>query len=275
MIKLPKIIKADGTKEQFNPAKLEKSLLKSGATSDIVNMVIDHVKNEITDGMTTAHIYKHAFFLLNKSHKPIARRYSLRRAVMTLGPTGFPFEKYVAKILNEGGYTVLTDQVVEGGCVEHEVDIIAWNEAKLIMAEAKFHNELGIKSDLKVALYIKARFDDLREVTHNYGKRRSVDEAWLVTNTKFTTTAIKYGMCKGLTMIGWNYPSKGNLQDMIEDGDLEPITCLTSLSKASLRTLIEKGVVLCKDLRENLSILSAAGLSKHEIDDVRAEIKLI
>ena len=42
-----------------------------------------------------------------------------------------------------------------GHCVEHEVDVMAWNENKLIIAEAKFHNAIGLKSDLKVALMLK------------------------------------------------------------------------------------------------------------------------
>ena len=70
-------------------------------------------------------------------------------------------EKYIAKIFQAWGYETLTDQTILGNCVSHEIDIIAWNNEKLIMVEAKFHNELGTKSDVKIALYIKARFEDL------------------------------------------------------------------------------------------------------------------
>ena len=75
---------------------------------------------------------------------------------------------------------------------------------------------MGTKSDLKVALYVKARIDDLKQNVFNYGgKDRQLDEGWLVTNTKFSSTALHYGLCNNMTMIGWNYPEKGNLQDMI------------------------------------------------------------
>lgn len=268
----PIVIKADGSREQFNETKLRSSLTRSGASPTSVEDVMKHTLKELEENMTTAQIYKHAFFLLHKLEKPAAKRYSLRRAVMELGPTGFPFEKYVAEIFKDRGYSTLTDQIVEGGCVSHEVDLVAWNDTKLIMAEAKFHNELGTKSDLKVALYVKARFDDLREKTFFYGKRRLVDEAWLVTNTKFTTMAISYGECKGLTMVGWNYPLKGNLQDMIEDGDLHPITCLTSVSKREIVDLVSRGVVLCKQLRGGEDLLRSAGLSPMQIKDVLEEI---
>lgn len=212
------IIKANGEREIFEPEKLRASLLKSGATPEVIEKVVSHVLPELHNDMTTADIYKHAFSILQGLSRPAARSYSLRRAVMDLGPSGFPFEDFVAKILEAKGFKCETRQTVLGGCVPHEVDIVAYNEKELVMIEAKFHNELGTKSDLKVALYIKARFDDLAENVFNYGgQNRKITSSWLVTNTKFSSTAIHYGVCKNLTMIGWNYPEKGNLQDMIEE----------------------------------------------------------
>lgn len=269
---MPYIIKADGSKELFNQQKLESSLARAQASPDIVAQIIDHLQTEIKAGTTTADLYKHAFFLLHKMEKRAAVKYSLRRALSDLGPTGFPFEKYVARIFQERGFTTLTGQQVKGGCVEHEVDVVAWNDEKLIMTEAKFHNELGIKSDLKIALYVKARFDDLREATYFYGKRRKLDEGWLVTNTKFTSTAIEYGMCKGLTMIGWNFPARGNLQQLIEDGNLHPVTCLSSLTRSQAAQLVSHGVVLCKELIGHNELLRNIGLTPDAVDAVTEEI---
>jgi len=212
------IIKASGEHEPFDQEKLRASLIRAKATQETAEKVVSHVNAELYDGMTTTDIYKHAFSLLHQWKKPSASRYAIRRAVMELGPTGFPFEKFVAEIFKANGFETLIDQEVLGGCVPHEIDVVAWNKKKLIMAEAKFHNQLGVKSDLKVALYVKARFDDLKENIFNYGgEDRHLTEGWLVTNTKFSSRAIHYGVCQGLTMIGWNYPEKGNLQDMIEE----------------------------------------------------------
>jgi hypothetical protein len=255
------IVKANGQKEPFNPAKLESSLLRSGADHETVDEIVIHIAKELKGGMSTSQIYRHAFFLLNKKQKPVAFRYSLRRAVMELGPSGFPFEDFVGHILREKGFEVLTGQRVLGGCVEHEVDVVAWNENKLIMAEAKFHNHLGIKTDVKTTLYVKARIDDLRETVFLYGVERKLDEGWLITNTKFTTTAIHYAECKGLTLIGWNYPKQGNLQDLIVDSGLHPITCLTSLSQAQKKMLLTRRIVLCRNLKEDPSILRSIGFS--------------
>ncbi|MBX4195512.1 restriction endonuclease [Candidatus Parcubacteria bacterium] len=212
------IVKESGMREAFEPAKLRASLLRAGADEDAVAAVMAHMMNELKDGMTTKDIYNHAFKILSDWKKPVAQKYSLRRALMEMGPTGFPFENLIAEVLKGQGFETLTDQTVLGGCVPHEVDVVAWNDKKLIMVEAKFHNELGTKTDLKVALYVKARIDDLKENTFSYGGRdRKLSEGWLITNTKFSSTAIHYGICQNLTMIGWNYPEKGNLEDMILD----------------------------------------------------------
>lgn len=212
------IIKADGSREIFDSSKLESSLKKAGATTEAIKQVVKHINDELVDGMTTKDIYEHAFSILKEWEEPVAKRYSLRHALMNLGPTGFLFEDLVAEILKAKGYEVQTRQNVLGGCVPHEVDVVAWDEKDLIMVEAKFHNGFGTKSDLKVALYVKARWDDLRENVFNYGgKDRKMTQSWLVTNTKFSSTAIHYGECQKMTMIGWNYPEKGNLEDLINE----------------------------------------------------------
>lgn len=268
------IVKANGERETFEPEKLRDSLLHSGATEEMVDDVLARILPELHDDMTTGEIYRQAFSLLQEISKPIARSYSLRRAVMDLGPSGFPFEDFIAEVMRARGFQCETRQTVLGGCVAHEVDIVAYNEKKLIMIEAKFHNELGTKSDLKVALYIKARFDDLRDNVFNYGgKDRHITDGWLITNTKFSSAAIHYGVCKDLTMIGWNYPEKGNLQDMIEEKALHPITCLASLSNADKKKLLMENIVLCSSIKENPELLNKFLGPTLEIGPIINEIK--
>ena len=267
------ILKASGKREKFESDKLRASLIHSGATEEATEKVLSHILPELHNDMTTSEIYRHAFSILQGISKPVARSYSLRRAIMDLGPSGFPFEDFVAEIFKAKGFKCETRQTVLGGCVPHEVDIVAYNDEKLIMIEAKFHNELGTKSDLKVALYIKARFDDLRKNVFDYGgKNRKITDSWLVTNTKFSSTAIHYGICQNLTMIGWNYPEKGNLQNMVEEEGLHPITCLTSLSDAHKRTLLIERVVLCSDIKKNPKLLNQFLGNSFNTDPVMSEI---
>ncbi len=274
MKRLVNITKADGTQELFEEQKLVESLKNAGGDAALIDTILTHLDGEIHEGMQTSEIYRHAFHLLRRHSMPVAIKYSLRRALSELGPDGFSFEKYIARIFEAWGYEAITDQTVFGGCVAHEVDVVAWNKEKLIFVEAKFHNEFILKSDLKVALYIKARFDDLKENSFNYGGiNRKMTEGWLITNTKFTDQAVKYAECKGLKLIGWNYPRKGNLQDIIETLRLHPFTCLTSLSNVHKKMLLTKGIVLCRDLIDHPNVLKEIGMPIQEAQKVFDEAR--
>lgn len=270
------VIKASGERELFNEKKLRDSLERAGAAPHEIETVIKHVNDELEDEMTTDHVYRHAFAVLKDLHNPRAvRRYSLRRALLDLGPTGFPFEKFLAQLFKSKGFETQNDQMMQGRCVTHEVDLVAWNHAKLVMVEAKFHNRVNEKSDLKVALYVKARFDDLSENQFDYGKRRLLDEGWLVTNTKFTENAIVYGECAGLTMIGWNHPAKGSIRDLIEDANLHPVTCLQNISHTERELLLNNGMVLCTQVVEAPSELTRLGIGREKAHAIITEARLI
>jgi len=267
------VLKSDGTKELFDVSKLEHSLKKAGASSRTVIDIINHIKEHLTGEISTHEIYRHAFELLHTEEAPVAVKYSLKRAIMDLGPSGFPFEDFIAEVFKNKGFNAETGKIVKGFCVEHEIDVVAWNDEKLIMVEAKFHNEPGTKSDLKVILYVKARFDDLHKMTFKYGKERQLDEAWLVTNTKFTSTAIEYGSCQGgIRMIGWNYPPIGNLHDMIIESKLHPLTCLVSMTGREKKVLLDQGIVLCKSITEKPELLDSIGITPPKIRKIMDEI---
>ena len=270
------VLKSNGDREPFNVLKLENSLLNAGVSPDNVQKIIQVVQSEMVDGMTTTEIYRHAFFLLHKMEKASAVRYSMRRALTELGPSGFPFEKFVAEIFKAQGYKIETDKMVKGFCAEHELDVIAYNDKKLIMTEVKFHNQNGIKSDLKVALYVKARFDDLRKMHFQYGGRDMVlSEGLLITNTKFTRSAISFAMCSGVSMVGWNYPANGNLHDLIVRYRMHPVTSLTTLSKEEKRYLVDHGSVICSTLLDQPEILHQAGFNQRRINAIIEEIQAL
>lgn len=217
------VVKADGTRELFEERKLNDSLIKAGASGEAREKIVRHIAGEVKNEMSTTDIYRHAFDLLHKFDQPIAKRYSLKRAMAALGPTGFPFEHFISDIFKAQGFETLTDQIVKGHCTDHEMDVVAWNAERLIMAEAKFHHEFGLKSDVKVALYIKSRFDDLYSEKFLYGgKERALTEGLLITNTNFTDKAIEYSVCAGVRLVGWNYPGHGNLHDMIIQSGVYP-----------------------------------------------------
>lgn len=236
-----RVQKADGKLEPFNELKLRSSLKRSGADDVVINSALSEVKNYLYDGIPTEKIYQLIFRLLERQSKALKQRYNLKQAIMNLGPTGYPFEIYVAGLLTHFGFQTSVSQKVFGKCISHEIDVVACKEQKKIMIECKFHNRPGSKSDIKVALYTYARFLDVRE-------KNNFQEAWLVTNTKTTSDALEYAKCMNFKVISWDYPSDFSLRYLVEKANLLPITVREDLPIAKKNTLLAKGKVFLKDL---------------------------
>jgi hypothetical protein len=274
------VTKTSGVRERFSLTKLRRSLIRSGADRKTSEMVVSRIAPEVRDGMKTLDIYKQAFSILRKNKFQVAIRYSLRKAVLELGPSGFPFEKYIAEVLRRKGYAARTGVVLPGACVQHEVDILLEKENKHIFVECKFHNQQGVKSDVKIALYVHARFLDLQKGHAAKEKATGKDtpkiyEGWLVTNTKLTLDAVQYAQCAGLRVISWDYPEKGNLQDLILETGVHPLTFLSTLSAKDKAELLARGVVMCRDLKKNPFHLRSIGLSDDQVKKVVAEVDLV
>lgn len=233
------IIKASGEKQKFNKRKLYQSIRRAGVRPSLAEKISKEIAKSIRPGMNTEKILDRTFRCLQRENPILAARYNLKRAIMELGPTGFPFEKYVAEILKEYGYSTKVGRTINGQCVNHEIDIVARKEKKHFMIECKYHNSRGIRSDVKVALYTYARFLDVKKLFH---------QVWLVTNTRCTSEAIRYSRCVGLKIISWRYPKNESLEYLIEKKGLYPITILPSLRKYARKKLAERRIILAKDL---------------------------
>ncbi|HEY9585910.1 MAG TPA: restriction endonuclease [Candidatus Paceibacterota bacterium] len=265
------IVKASGERELWDSQKLERSLRAAKASGDLAKEVVKHVEKDLRDGLRTSDIYAHAFSLLKQYDRPSAAQYSLRRAINELGPSGFPFERFVSEILRAEGYRTHVGTIIPGFCVSHEVDVIAEKQDERILVEAKFHNSSGIKSDVKVALYVAARFADIEKRFTREESHERFTHAWLITNTSFTSQAIQYGTCAGLALTGWNYPKGRTLQDLVQETRTHPVTCLTTLSPAHKTQLLNEGVVLCQDVVKDPTSLSRIGIGKARAASVLKE----
>ena len=266
------ITKASGEKAPFSPTKLRQSLERAGAGLAIVDLIIDEIEKQLVDGMSTKKIYSQAFSMLRKHSKPVAGRYKIKQAIMELGPTGYPFEKFVGEILKHQGYRTKVGVIVQGNCVTHEIDVEAEKDNKHFMVECKFHNRQGYKCDVKIPLYIRSRFEDVKtQWEKRKGHATKFHEGWVVTNTRFTEDAIRYGKCSGLILIGWDYPQQGSIRDRINLSGLHPVTCLTTLSKAEKQKLIDKMIVLCKELCERPEILEEMGIAPSRVSKIIEE----
>ena len=197
------ITKSSGEMAPYDAEKLRRSLLRAGAEHDAADRIVANVSGRITQGMSTRSLYRMAFRQLHKRSHRAAARYRLKQGILDLGPSGFPFERFVARILEHDGYSVKVGEVVQGQCVNHEVDVVADKDAQHFLVECKYHNTPGRICDVKVPLYIKARFLDVAEQWHKQPANGSRTlQGWLVTNTRFTSDALRYGQCAGLQALG-------------------------------------------------------------------------
>ncbi|MEX0680884.1 MAG: restriction endonuclease [Balneolales bacterium] len=266
------IIKASGLKTTFSEQKLRNSLEQSGATETQIESVIREVSGMLHDGISTKKIYRKAYEILRKSSYSQAARYKLKNAIMELGPSGYPFEKYIGAILEEQGFETNVSVETPGRCVTHEIDVVARKNRKVVLVECKFHNRPGVKCDVKIPLYIHSRFRDVVKVeAQNDHNQYDEYEGWIVTNTRFTEDALQYGNCSGMVMIGWDYPRKTSLKHRIGLSGLHPLTCLGSLNRREKDFLLQKGVVLCRHIMKRRDLLGELGLSVSRIDKVLGE----
>lgn len=227
--------------------------MNAGASDVVANEVAQSLALEVHEGMSSKSLYKRAFKMLKKRHRPSASRYKLKQAMLEFGNSGFPFEDFVAEILRSQGFEAKTRQLLQGVCVQHEVDVVAENDQQIIWVECKYHPMPESVSNIKIPLYIHSRFRDLAQ---NASKRsdhadKTVSNGWIVTNTRFSDDALQYGRCAGLHLVSWSYPSGGSLREMIDRAHLYPITCLTTLNRHEKDLLLNNGVVLCQALTDS------------------------
>ncbi len=255
------ITKKSGEVIPFDTVKLKRSFERSGASQEDIEAVIADLSDKVYDGISTKKLFQMAYSLLKQKSTEVAGRYRLKDAIMELGPTGFPFEKYLAELLKYQGYTTEVGTIVEGACVSHEVDVIAQKGDEKIMVECKFHANTHTKSDVKVTLYIHSRYNDvLKTWKQTDANNIQKYQGWVVTNTRFTEDAIQYGKCAGLHLVSWDYPSQGSLRERIDVSGLHPITVLQSITKKEKQLILENGIVLCRLLTaENLKIVGITG----------------
>ena len=268
------IEKFNGETEEFKVEKLKTSLRRSKATEGEINTVVENIMPTLYDGMSSKEIYKKAFSLLKKHNRISASKYSLKRAILDLGPTGFPFERLISALLREKGFKTKVGVILQGICVTHEVDVLAEKDGNSYAVECKFHSDPKAVSSVRIALYINSRFLDIQSYWNKSLERKShLKQGWLVTNTRFSSDAIDYSKCVGLQLLSWDYPDDNGIKHNVDEFALYPITTLTTLTKREKHLLIEKNIILTKELYNAPMLLEEIGISEKKRKRVLNEIK--
>jgi len=261
------IVKASGEVQAFDPSKVHHALMRAGAGDELADKIVKNIASRVKPGMTTKKIFQMTFKKLNKERPALASRFDLKRAIFRLGPAGYAFEHYTTALFSAMGYNCTTGQILHGRCVKHEVDVVAAKPGERAMVECKFHNHPGVRCHVQTGLYTFARFLDLTEGAEKF------TEPWLVTNTKFTGDLIDYSQCRGLKLMGWNYPVKGSLEELIDRQKLYPVTVLQSLDDRSRQRLLDAKIVTVKQLQATgqARLKARAKLSHRKAQELKKE----
>lgn len=271
------IVKNNGESVTYDPEKLKLSLSRAGATDGESYRVIQTVESKLFNGVPSKKIYEYAHAQLKKqkSHRT-AGRFRLKKAIFNLGPSGYPFEIFVGRLFESFGYSVKVGVIMQGKCVQHEVDVVARKPGELVIVETKFRGDFKGKTTVQVPLYIHSRFSDIEAKWKEDHPEEEVNiRGFVVTNTRFTLDAIKYAECVGLGVLSWDYPSDGSLKYFIDLSGLHPLTSLLSLKKYEQRKLLDSGIVLCRELENHQHLLHENGIPDSRIKNILKEAKLL
>ncbi|MDD5760806.1 MAG: ATP cone domain-containing protein [Candidatus Pacebacteria bacterium] len=272
------IINKSGEKELFSEKKIYSSVRRVGASKKLAEEIATKIRQEIYPGMTTYEIYDRVEEMLEKGYPRGGIRFRLKEAMRNLGPSGFPFEKYIGDILEQLGFKVKINQFIKGSCVVHEVDIVAREKKYCLIGECKYHSLPGSKVDLKIGLYHYARYLDIE--LSDYCKKQFKNlqpRPIVITNNKFSRKLIQYAECVGLDLLGWRFPRGTGLEYIIETEKFYPITILPSFKNDLLEPFAAERIMLAQDLLKIDAVKYAKkmGVSEKKIAALKKEAETL
>ncbi|MFN3383671.1 MAG: ATP cone domain-containing protein [Archaeoglobaceae archaeon] len=237
-----RVRKRDGRIEDFSKEKIMRTAVRAGLSADRAKKVAEEVEKRIYDGITTDEVLDIVISEIEKISKKVSTKYGLKSSLLRLGPAGYRFEKFVSALLRAYGYKTRINELIEGKCATHEVDVIAEKDKNYIV-ECKFHNT-PTYTGLKDILYSYARFLDISEIRHDF------QCVWVFTNTKFSSEAMRFAECRGIKLTGWHYPENDGIEALLERKRLYPVTVLR-LSNFEIEELLKHGFAFCNEIAEN------------------------
>ena len=263
------VTKYDGTKQAFNREKIIRTATRMGATRQAAEQIVDEIENKAYDGITTRKILQMLYTRLKKHRPTLKHQIDLRRALSLLNSAP-DFEQYIQQLLREHGYQVTPNQIIQGKCVQHEVDAIATKNNRTCFVEVKHHIKYHTPTGLDIPRIARAVLEDITE-GHQLGQNNhKIDYAMIVCNTKLSDYAKQYADCRKISHIGWSSPQNQDLQTMIETKKLYPITILKGLNTYTRNQLTSNGIITLKQLTEKslTELKHKTGIHKNKLEPI-------
>lgn len=238
--------KADGSKQPFDKNKIIRTCLRMGSSHGHAKSVADKIESKLYEGIPTKEILRMIFLYLKTYNPEVKSIIDLREAISLLRPRP-DFENFICLLLKEYGYDVMPPQLIQGRCVEHEIDAVAKRGNELIYVEVKHHFQYHTYTGIGVFLQAWSTYFDLLDGYEQKKNNFKFNKILLVCNTKFSDHALQYAKCKNIGYIGWNVPEK-SLASMIDEKKLYPITFLKNLDRKTGTRLLDNGIITLKQL---------------------------
>ena len=267
--------KADGSLQQFDAAKVVKTCLRLGASRRTAEKIALEIEKQIHDGMRTRDILQMIYSKLRLYKPEISHLTDLRKALSLISPRDF--EVYIQQLLREHGYSVTPNQIVQGKCIDHEVDAIASKGNQVYLVEIKHHVNYHSPTGLDESRIARAVFEDITDGYQKGTNSLQINRTMIVTNTKFSDHSLQYSKCRGIDQIGWSYPVNNGLQDLIEEKQFHPLTCLKELDEDLYSALISNDIIAMKQvINTSPSELAwRTGRSKQSMDKLIHRARLL
>jgi hypothetical protein len=245
------VINSNGQRERFSFQKVYRSARNVGASKESANRIAATIEKEIYPEIKTSKIFARVKELLYKETPGAALKFNIKEGIRKLGPTGFPFEKFVSEIFKKLGFETQTNLFLSGFCLnDYETDFVARKENLIYVGECKYRNFAGEEVHLRDALANYARFQDVLKGPYfeEEKKRNYQVKTIMVTNARFTSRAVQYFSCMDIDYIGWKSPKNNSLEYLIEKYGLYPITILPSLKGYLENIFVSEKMMMAQDV---------------------------
>lgn len=244
--------KARGGEEKYKSYKVVRSCERSGFTESQGKRIERNVRKKIGDTIDVEELEKIIYKEMKSIKESYAMIYRLRESIAALNPEKHEFEFFIAKLFDEMGFDSKRSPKPKpvGECIEHEIDVLAdknpSGEEGTHIVECKHHYHFHRFTGLGVPMRERARLLDLRK-GFKKGKKNSInpEKAWVFTNTKLSDHAKKYSKCKGINLIGWDYP-EDSLAKLTEKYKVYPVDILM-LNKKEKEEFSKNQIITVRD----------------------------
>jgi len=132
------VTNARGEKEPFSISKIKKSARRIGASQKVAREIAKIIEKKAYPGIKTSDIAKEIKRFLSLENPKFTLKFRLKEGMRKLGPTGFPFEKYIGEIFSNNGFEVKLNQQIRGACCSYEIDFTAKKNKVLYIGECKY-----------------------------------------------------------------------------------------------------------------------------------------